>query len=75
MIEIKCRYKNILIMKQEELKSLNSEFSEFELRHLEERLETDPLAIGGLFDLPDGDGLESCKFKCGPLEDCELTIN
>lgn len=34
-----------------ELKSLNSEFSEFELSELEQRLETDPLAVGGLLDL------------------------
>lgn len=34
-----------------EMVSLNSEFSEFDLQKLEERLETDPLAIGGLLDV------------------------
>lgn len=34
-----------------EMLSLNSEFSEFNLERLEERLETDPLAIGGLLDV------------------------
>lgn len=34
-----------------EMLSLNSEFSEFNLQKLEERLETDPLAVGGLLDL------------------------
>lgn len=34
-----------------EMVSLNSEFSEFNLQKLEERLETDPLAIGGLLDV------------------------
>lgn len=37
--------------KQDELLSLNSEFSEFKLQELEERLETDPLAVGGLLNL------------------------
>lgn len=36
---------------KEELISLNSELSEFSVQELEERLETDPLAIGGLVDL------------------------
>ena len=35
----------------DEMLSLNSEFSEFSLQQLEERLETDPLAVGGLLDL------------------------
>ena len=34
-----------------ELISLNSELSEFDLEQLEERLETDPLGVGGLLDL------------------------
>ena len=38
-------------MKTDELVSLNSEYSEFDLQKLEERLETDPLAVGGLVDL------------------------
>lgn len=35
----------------DELIPLNSELSEFDLKQLEERLETDPLATGGLMDL------------------------
>lgn len=34
-----------------ELQSLNTELAQFYLEELEERLETDPLAIGGLIDL------------------------
>nr|WP_302829810.1 hypothetical protein [uncultured Bacteroides sp.] len=34
--------------KEKEILSLNSDFSEFNLQQLEDRLETDPLAIGGL---------------------------
>ncbi len=33
------------------LNSLNAEFSELELQQLEERLETDPLAVSGLINL------------------------
>lgn len=40
-----------------DLISLNSELSEFELQQLEQRLETDPLAIGGLLDLASSDDL------------------
>lgn len=39
----------------DEMMSLNSEFSEFSLQQLEERLETDPLAVGGLLDLTNTD--------------------
>ena len=35
----------------QEMVSLNSELSEFDLQELEQRLETDPLAIGGLLDV------------------------
>lgn len=38
-------------IEKEEMLSLNSEISEFDLEQLEERLETDPLAVGGLLDL------------------------
>lgn len=33
------------------LVSLNTEMSELQLQELEQRLETDPLAVGGLLDL------------------------
>lgn len=36
---------------EREIVSLNETFSEFDLQKLEDRLETDPLAVGGLLDL------------------------
>lgn len=48
-------------MNRKELKekfiSLNSELNEFNLEELEQRLETDPLAIGGLLELSSKDQL------------------
>ena len=41
---------------EREIVSLNETFSEFDLQKLEDRLETDPLAVGGLLDLS-ADGL------------------
>lgn len=35
----------------QELVSLNTELSEFDMKELEQRLETDPLAVGGLLDV------------------------
>lgn len=57
--------------------SFNSEFSEFELQQLEERLETDPLAIGGLVDFSAGDeGINpACvgfNITCPNLTECHL---
>ncbi len=37
--------------KTEELCSLNSALNEFSVEELEQRLETDPLAVGGLINL------------------------
>ena len=37
-------------LREDELVSLNETFSEFNLQELEDRLETDPLAAGGLLD-------------------------
>lgn len=52
-----------------EMFSLNSEFNEFELQKLEERLETDPLAVGGLLDLfhPEAMACGSIDIYCPPL--------
>jgi len=61
-------------MKKEDLLPLNSEFSEFELQRLEERLETDPLAVSGLVDISTEDPVEGCEFKCGHLTSCVLSI-
>jgi len=60
-----------------ELVALNSELSEFDLQNLEERLETDPLAVGGLLDVATTNDLsvlvnaseESCE-KCGGFLVC-----
>lgn len=56
----------------DEMLSLNSEFSEFSLQQLEERLETDPLAVGGLLDISsasdDSQSFNSARcteYSCG----------
>ena len=55
---------------EREIVSLNETFSEFDLQKLEDRLETDPLAGGGLLDLSadglsDIDTLGHCdEYKC-----------
>lgn len=41
--------------------SMNSSFPEFALQKLEARLETDPLAVGGLLDLDDAELYALCK--------------
>lgn len=48
-----CLINKILAMIKDEIFSVNSDFSEFDLQQLEERLETDPLVTGGLLDLVD----------------------
>lgn len=45
----------ILTGNDKDLVSLNATFSEFNLQELEERLETDPLAVGGLLDMGSSD--------------------
>ena len=63
----------LIKMKTDELVSLNSEYSEFDLQKLEERLETDPLAVGGLVDLVTTEQLSDislisdCECHCGGL--------
>lgn len=56
-------------MIKDEIFSVNSDFSEFDLQQLEERLETDPLVTGGLLDLVD-DPAPTCRFKCPHLQVC-----
>ena len=58
-------------MIKDEIFSVNSDFPEFDLPQLEERLETDPLVTGGLLDLVD-DPAPTCRFKCPHLQVCEL---
>jgi len=52
------------------IKKLNEELPEFFLESLEERLETDPMAIGGMVDLTDASEASEesgfCfNFSCG----------
>lgn len=44
-------------LREDELVSLNETFSEFNLQELEDRLETDPLAAGGLLDIGSSDDI------------------
>lgn len=55
-----------------ELVSLNSELSEFDLEQLEERLETDPLGVGGLLDLVSTQDLSQ---STGIVDDCECNCS
>ena len=52
--------------------SLNSEFSDFQLEQLEERLETDPLIPGGLLDLGSNEAADARCFLmiCPKLQSC-----
>ena len=61
-------------MEKNEMFSCNSEFSEFDLQQLEDRLETDPLAVGGLMDLSTT-ASASCwlDLDCPNLSSCDLT--
>lgn len=59
------------------LTPLNSEISEFQLKALEKRLETDPLAVGGLLDIgmDDDDSdlcskVDECSEHCSGLFVC-----
>ena len=55
-------------VERDEIVSLNSEVSEFDLKQLEERLETDPLAVGGLLDLASTQDLSQSIHV---VSDCE----
>lgn len=51
---------------------MNAKFSEFDLQKLEERLETDPLAVGGLLGLnSDIDLYGHCTGYTCPGMSCE----
>lgn len=61
-------------MENEKMLSLNSIVSEFDVEKLEDRLETDPLAIGGLLDLASTQDLsqsvsltDNCEGNCGGI--------
>lgn len=55
---------------RDKLVSLNSEFDEFSLEKLEERLETDPLMVGGFVNL---EMTEDVTFDT-QVNGCELCI-
>lgn len=62
--------------KKIEIVPLNSEISEFQLRELEQRLETDPLTVGGLLDVGIGEDDDlylskpDCEGHCGGIFVC-----
>lgn len=61
-----------------EMVSLNSELSEFNLQELEKRLETDPLAIGGLLDITSTSDLSSFSaedYNCEQSGGCGCKWN
>ena len=55
--------------KKKELNSLNAKLPPLYLEELEERLETDPLAIGGLLSSANFDA-EDCVGQCGCNGEC-----
>lgn len=58
-----------------EMLSLNSEISEFDVQVLESRLETDPLAVGGLVELTTTQDLSQSLVVMRDCEgDCHSTI-
>lgn len=65
--------------KEKELVSLNSELTEFSLQELEQRLETDPLAVGGLLDIASSGEMsfstfssEECDTHCSGETTCNV---
>lgn len=58
-------------LSKDECISLNDEFQTFEIRKLEDRLETDPLAVSGLFNLNTDESFNEAQ---APSEWC-LVIN
>ena len=58
IIQITSTINFFIMEKSKEMVSLNTEVSEFELQQLEQRLETDPLAIGGLLNLSTNESTE-----------------
>lgn len=66
---------NFTIMEKEfnDMVSLNSEISEFDLQELEQRLETDPLGVGGLLDLTSATNTNLLQDEISPA--CEFCIH
>lgn len=65
--------------KNEEMLSLNSELTEFHLLELEQRLETDPIAVGGLLNMASSGEMsfttfssEECNKHCSGASECNV---
>ena len=48
-------------MDNKAISSLNNKLPQFFLEELEQRLETDPLSVGGLYDLQDSGDSDFCQ--------------
>lgn len=66
-------------MKKDEIESMNSELSEFDLQALENRLETDPLVSGGLLNLSNVEDsslldvdFSECNEHCSGFFTCNI---
>lgn len=59
---------------KDELVSLNSELTEFSLQELEQRLETDPLAVGGLLNIASSNEVSSSTIQLMDCEQCNGLI-
>ena len=61
-------------MDNKKISSLNNELPQFFLEELEQRLETDPLSVGGLYDLQETgeeeDGICIGNSSCGKNGNC-----
>lgn len=55
---------------KKEIVPVNSELTEFDLQELEQRLETDPLAIGGLLNLSSTDNSSLLDVSENDCEHC-----
>lgn len=59
------------MLENKELVSLNSELAEFSLQELEQRLETDPLAVGGLLDMASSGDMSLTNLHSSDCVHCE----
>lgn len=53
-----------------EIVPMNSELTEFDLQELEQRLETDPLAVGGILNLSATDDSSLLDVSANDCEHC-----
>lgn len=64
-------------MDNKKINSLNNELPQFFLEELEQRLETDPLSVGGLYDLDvsaDTEGICEDYSFCSDYQGCPSVI-